>query len=245
MGKFPEVGEFVLGTVKSVNPNSAFIQLENYDAEGMVHISEISKSWVRDIRRHVKKGQLVVVKVLNVNPSKGHVSLSLKRVSPSQKREVLRSYKLKKRSKNFLSFLKKDLKMSDGDVEKKVAQPLKSEFGSVYAGFEAALIQPDKLKEAIPDYVKAVTKIAEKNIEIKEFTMKLPLILKSNAGDGVNQIKKALESTDLNVSYISAPKYVLCMETKDPKEGEKKLRKEAEKIIDKLNSLGGKGSIEE
>ncbi len=245
MKKFPEVGEFVVGTVKTVNPNSAFIKLENYDLEGMVHISEISSSWIRDIRRHVKKGQLVVAKVIRVDPSRGFVGLSLKRVAPNQKKDVLQSYKLEKRSKNFLSFIAKSMKLSEDEVEKKVGKPLRDEFGSVYAGFEVALVEPERIKSLLPKYADIITKVAKKNIKIKEFTMKLRIRLSSNAGDGIDRIKKALEKTKLDVSYVSAPEYVLSLKTKDPKRGERVLHEEAEKIIAEMKSFGGEGSIVE
>jgi len=242
--KFPEVGELVLCKVKTVNPNSVFVTLEN-GLEGMIHISEISSRWVRDIRRVVKKDQTLVVKVLRVDEERGHISLSLKRVTPKQKKDFLQGFKMEERAKNFLKLVGKELKMSESDVQKIIARPLNDEFGSVYAGFEAALKEPEVLMKLLPKYFKTIEKVAKKNIKIKEFYMKLKLQLRSVAPDGVKKIKTALRETKLDVKYVSAPTYVLTLKTRDPKKGEKILREDASKIIKKLESLGGEGSFEE
>ena len=39
---FPDEGEIVLCTVTKINPNSVFVNVDDYDKGGMVHISEIS-----------------------------------------------------------------------------------------------------------------------------------------------------------------------------------------------------------
>jgi len=44
----PEIGEFVIGTVLRVTPYGAYIALDEYNnIEGLLHISEISSSWVK------------------------------------------------------------------------------------------------------------------------------------------------------------------------------------------------------
>ena len=39
----PQMGEFVICKITRINPNSAFAILEEYDKEGMVHISEVKR----------------------------------------------------------------------------------------------------------------------------------------------------------------------------------------------------------
>ncbi len=46
--------------------------------EGLLHVSEISSSWIRNIRDFVREGQKMVLKVLRVDLEKGHIDLSLR-----------------------------------------------------------------------------------------------------------------------------------------------------------------------
>ncbi|MHA1382393.1 MAG: S1 RNA-binding domain-containing protein [Candidatus Helarchaeota archaeon] len=67
--EWPDVGELVVGTVVRVERHGAYVILDEYmKKEGLIHISEISSSWIRNIRRFVREKQKVVARVLRVNP---------------------------------------------------------------------------------------------------------------------------------------------------------------------------------
>ncbi len=72
-----EVGKIYDGKVKGITNYGAFVEIEN-GVTGMVHISEISNTFVSEIREHLTENQEVKVKVLNVT-EEGKISLSIKR----------------------------------------------------------------------------------------------------------------------------------------------------------------------
>lgn len=72
------VGEILEGRVTGLTKFGAFVSLPE-DQVGMVHISEVSTTYVKDIGDFLEKGQTVKVKVLNVDEN-GKISLSLKQV---------------------------------------------------------------------------------------------------------------------------------------------------------------------
>ena len=76
-----EVGAIVEGKVTGLTNFGAFISLEG-NTTGMVHISEISNSYVKDIKEHLSEGQQVKVKVLNIGAD-GKISLSIKQADPA------------------------------------------------------------------------------------------------------------------------------------------------------------------
>ena len=47
--RIPESGEIVVGLVTKVFAHGAFVRLEGYDADVMIHISEISPKWIKNI----------------------------------------------------------------------------------------------------------------------------------------------------------------------------------------------------
>ena len=69
-------GTIMEGTVRSIANFGAFINLPE-GKTGLVHISEVSSSYVTDIRQHLTEGQAVKVKLLNTD-DRGRLSLSIK-----------------------------------------------------------------------------------------------------------------------------------------------------------------------
>lgn len=71
------LGEVLEGKVKTITKFGAFVTLPE-NRTGMVHISEVANTYVKEIRDHLTEGQTVRVKVLAVD-EKGKISLSIKR----------------------------------------------------------------------------------------------------------------------------------------------------------------------
>ena len=79
-----EIGTIVDGKVIGITKFGAFVEIEN-GVTGLVHISEISDAYVTDVSDFLKQGDIVKVKVLNVDKNK--LSLSIKQVNPQTKTE--------------------------------------------------------------------------------------------------------------------------------------------------------------
>ena len=80
------VGDVLEGKVTGLTSFGAFVELGG-GKTGMVHISEVSNSYVKDIKECLKEGQEVKVKVLSIS-DEGKISLSIKRTMepPPQER---------------------------------------------------------------------------------------------------------------------------------------------------------------
>ena len=70
------VGSIVTGRVTGITKFGAFVALEG-GKSGLVHISEVSGSFVNDIHDFLTEGQEVQVKILSVSPE-GKINLSIK-----------------------------------------------------------------------------------------------------------------------------------------------------------------------
>ena len=79
-------GAVVKGTVVSIKPYGAFISLED-NVNGLLHISEITDSFVSDVNKYVKVGQSIDLKVLDIDDETNHVKLSLKAVKRNKPRK--------------------------------------------------------------------------------------------------------------------------------------------------------------
>lgn len=78
------VGNIVEGTITSVMAFGAFVDLGSNES-GLVHISELSNEYVKDINTFVKKGDRVKVKIIRVDET-GKISLSMKQAEQKQER---------------------------------------------------------------------------------------------------------------------------------------------------------------
>lgn len=79
-----EVGQIVEGKVTGITNFGVFVDLGE-GKSGLVHISEISQTYVSDVKDHVKENDVVKMKVLSISDD-GKISLSIKRAEePAQK----------------------------------------------------------------------------------------------------------------------------------------------------------------
>ena len=81
IGKVPEVGEIYEGPVVRITDFGAFVQLKE-GTDGLCHISEMAHHHVKSVSDIVKVGDLLKVKVLEVDPS-GKIRLSHKALLPA------------------------------------------------------------------------------------------------------------------------------------------------------------------
>ena len=77
-----KLGEEFSGKVTGIQPYGAFVALDD-ETQGLVHISEITYGFVKDINEFLTVGEEVQVKVLEVDEAAGKISLSIRASSRS------------------------------------------------------------------------------------------------------------------------------------------------------------------
>ena len=77
------VGNIVEGVVTGITKFGAFVKLEN-GVTGLVHISEVADSYVKEVADFLKEGDNVKVKVLSVGDD-NKIGLSIKQALPKPK----------------------------------------------------------------------------------------------------------------------------------------------------------------
>ncbi|MEM5799048.1 MAG: S1 RNA-binding domain-containing protein [Candidatus Aenigmatarchaeota archaeon] len=228
----PEYGENVLVTVKNITPNSALCSLDEYKGiEGMIHVSEVAGKWVKDIKKYVKVGKQYVAKVINVDEDKNFVFLSLKRLSKREKEQKMDEIKKEQKSEKILNLFAKKKGISLEKAYELVGFKLQEIYGDMYEGFEYALKQPEHLvKNGISEeQVKELAEAAQEFIKKKEVEIKAEIRLKFFTPNGIEKIRQLLleikNKYNLNIKYVSAPKYLIELKTNNPKQAQKELGK--------------------
>jgi predicted RNA-binding protein with RPS1 domain len=70
-------GKIVKGSITGIEKYGIFVNLDNYYS-GLIHISEISNGFVKNIRDYVDIGETIYAKVIDVDETENHVKLSIK-----------------------------------------------------------------------------------------------------------------------------------------------------------------------
>lgn len=74
-----EVGQIILGTIVNVKPYALFMEFED-GVTGLLHISEISDSFIRDIEKYGTKGDQMKVIIVSIDENNGFLRVSYKKV---------------------------------------------------------------------------------------------------------------------------------------------------------------------
>ena len=96
----PKVGDIAEGVVVKVYPCYA-IMLFDEGWTGLLHISELSNSFIHNFSGYVSVGNIYTVKVIAVNPESDNIRVSLKQMSPSDRRKAFRKKRVDPLEVNF------------------------------------------------------------------------------------------------------------------------------------------------
>lgn len=253
---YPEENDLVVCTIKKVLPYGAFAILDEYrDKEGYIHISEVASTWIKNIRDFVKEGQKTVAKVLGVNRKKGHIDLSLRRVSPSARKNKLQEWKRAQKADKLLEMSANNLGKSLEQAYEEVGFVLEKNFGEIYGALEEiTMLGEEALKGVeVPEaWIPELVRIAQENVTIPRVRIAGYVDLQCYEPGGVEVIKEGLikardegtnEDVKLEISYIGSPKYRINVEAPEYKTAEDVLRKAAERCIEAVKEYGGSGEF--
>ena len=248
--EWPEEGELIVGTVYRVVSYGAFAKLEEYSGkEAFIHISEVSSGWVKNIRDHVRENQKIVARVLRVNPKKGHVDASLKRIREDQRTKKIQQWKIEQKAEKFLELSAKSLDKNLDTAYNEIGYKIMDIYGDIYGAFETAADEDEKslIDEGIDeDWAIAITNVAKNNITPPEVHITGYVDIETYEPNGVEIVREALqaaESDDIQVQCVGAPRYRITVKSTDYILAEKALKNAAEKCIKIIEDSNGKGEF--
>lgn len=178
-----QTGDILEGTVSKITNFGAFISLPNGQS-GLVHISEVSDNYVKDINDYLSVGQHVKVIVTNVEDDK--IDLSIKRANPQEKSE-----------ETLVSGI--DAKYQVGDVVEGTVTGI-AKFGA-FIDLPGGVRGLAHISEISDDYVKNINNYLSIGQKVKAMVIGLDkdkTSLSIKQADPDNQIKSAAAGTGLN-----------------------------------------------
>src|SRR4030042_5872340 len=208
--EWPEFGDLVIATIESVMDYGAYANLDEYNKRGFLHISEISSARIRNVRDFVREKQKMVLKVLRVDVEKGHIDLSLRRVTKRERIEKIKAWKKDRKGEVLLRAVAEKVNLPLPEVYQKAGAKLEEKYG-LYEGFERAIkdgIEALTKLEIPEDIAKAMVQVAEERIKIKMVSVRGTLEIHCTKPNGVKCIqeafadaKKAQKAKDAKIEF--------------------------------------------
>ena len=251
---WPEVGDLVITTIKTIMDYGAYANLDEYNRRGFLHISEISSARIRNIRDFVRENQKLVLKVLRVDTEKGHIDLSLRRVTKRERIEKIKSWKEIRKGEALLYAIAEKTNLTKDEAQQKIGTVLEEKFG-LYQGFEKVAKEGAGVLSdlEIPDDIaKVIAQVTTDRIKIKEVKIRGIIEARCMQRNGVKCIqdafKKASKSHEVKNAkiefyVIAAPKYRVEVSADNWKRAEDLLDKVSTSVIANLTKAGGHGEF--
>lgn len=250
--EWPEIGDFVICSVENVTDYGAYVKLDEYGKKGLLHISEISSSWIKNIRNYVREGQKVVLKVLRVNEKKEQVDLSLRRVSKRSRRDKMMYWKQERKAETLLRSVAEKIGLPPEEVYKKAGALIENEYG-LYYGLEKTAQEGVGVltKIGVPEELAMdLYDIAKERIPVPMVKVKGIIELRCREPDGVKIIQdtfltalKAEKSKNVKFRtyVVAAPKYRIEVLAENYKHAEAVFKSVSENVVSNIIKAGGEG----
>lgn len=250
--EWPEVGDLVIVTVETVTDYGAYVRLDEFDKKGLLHVSEVASSWIRNIRDFVREGQKVVLKVLRVDVEKGHIDLSLRRVTKRERIEKMLSWKKERKAEALLRSVAEKAGLPIEEVYDKAGTLIENEYG-LYEGFEKAAKDGVEvlMKIGVPKELAMIfVDVAKERIRLPTVRIKGIVELHCLKPNGVEIIKEAFlnakksektRGASVRFYVVAAPKYCVEVLADNYKHAEATLQRVAESIVSNVVKAGGQG----
>jgi translation initiation factor 2 subunit 1 len=250
---YPEVGDLVVATVTRVVDYGAYVKLDEYNGvEGLIHISEVASTYVKNIRVHVREGLKLVLKVLRVSSQRAQVDLSLRRVTGREKSEKMLEWKKVRKADSIVKGAAEKLRATDDDTAK-IRDLIYEKFDNPFDAFEETIDEGEETFTTIgisEEWAKALTEVSRSKIRLERAKVTGTVELTCTKTAGVEAIRQALRTakkakktrgTTVKVYTVGSPRYRLEVRSKEITDAQATLNQAIADVLTSIKSLDGEG----
>lgn len=244
---YPEVNEIVLCTVTKIYGNTVFVELDEYEKEGVLTISEIAPGRIRNLREHVVENKKIVCKVLRTDIPQKRVDVSLRRVPIIVMKDKLEEIKKEEYADKIYTDVAKELKLTKEELFEKTYEPIFEEYRSVFEALYAIMLDNDKIKiftNLNKKEKEQFVKLINDKIKPEEALFKKKFKLKSTSIDGVDKIKFAIKNSltplkydKIDIIYLAAGEFGISIKHDDMKSADMLYTKFKQNLIEAAKQL--------
>ncbi|MFH1711421.1 MAG: hypothetical protein ABH840_03870 [Nanoarchaeota archaeon] len=214
--------DIVLCTVERIEGTTVFVKIESGE-QGTIITSEIAPGRIRNLRDYVSPGRKIVCKILKID--RPNIYLSLRRVAPKERKEVLERHE---KERNSIGILKSVL----GEKAQETVSKIRENNYSIAEFLASCKTSPETLEKVMPkDCAERVCKILQEKKE-KQVEEKRKFTLSSKKPNGISLTKEALSFCKGNceISYVAAGKFVIKIKAGDFKKANSEISQSLSEI---------------
>ena len=226
---YPRRNDFVLCEVERIEYHSVFVKLIEYkNLKGLIKISEVSPGRIRNIRDYVKEKSIIVCKVLYINYDNGLIELSLRKVNQRERREKINEMKEEQLAEKIINNVAKKLDLNVEEIYQDLFKKITKDHNSLFEAFQKYVDKTTDLDkyDINPKVLRALKEEIDKTLSPTKVTLKGKYYITSYDPEGVNIITNAFreaEDKEIEAKYEGGGTYLITLESRDFKTGEKKL----------------------
>jgi translation initiation factor 2 subunit 1 len=211
---FPDVNEIVLCKVTKIYGNTTFVDIPEYEKEGVLTISEIAPGRIRNLRDHVDEGRIIVCKVLRVDPKQNRVDVSLRRVNIQARNKKLEETKKEEYAEKIYIDVAKELGITKDELFEKTYEPIFENFETVFEALYEIMIDNEKInmfKKLKKKEKEIFLEVINNRIKPEEIVLKKKFHLTSDKSNAIVLIKEAIKNAkekikfnNIEITYLAA-----------------------------------------
>jgi translation initiation factor 2 subunit 1 len=241
----PTVGDFIVAEIDEIKDLSISTSMLEYaNINGTLMFSELSRTRIKSLSNIIKVGKIEVLEVLNVDIDKNIVELSRKRVNDEDRTLTMQQYS---QSLKVNQFVKECAIYSNMDPLKIYQDWIWQMDRDPYVVLNDCIQTGDYT--CVPDWILETVKIIlPKYITTETYRVKAHVDLNCYTVKGIRSIQEALaeyktvdSKTAISVTLVKSPTYLIVTETTDRDAGVTVIGQCVERIITKIENLGGTG----
>ncbi len=228
---YPQVNEIVLCIVRKITSNTTFVNIPEYEKEGVITISEIAPGRIRNLRNYVIEGKTIVCKVLRVDEIHRRIDVSLRRVPIKVMKDKLEEIKKESYAERVYLDIAKELSSDKDKLFEKTYEPIFENYETVFEAMYDIMLDDKKADMFIDlneNEKEVFVRIINDRIKPEEVIFKEKFELTSTNENGAwlirDSISNSLEPLNYDkfeVYYLAAGKFGVTIIHDDIKSAQK------------------------
>lgn len=221
--------------------NANTTQLEYDGIEGMILLSELSRRRIRSVQKLIRVGRNEVVVVMRVDPDKGYIDLSKRRVSAEEVVKCEEQYEKGRAVDSILTQVAKRRNVPTESLYEQVAWPLQRKYGHAYEAFKLSIQEPEVVFGPLDieaDTLAELKHTIARRLTPKPVKVRADIEVRCFAYNGIEAIRKALkagealstEAVPIKVRLVAPPLYVMSTTSTDKSAAIETMEKAVEAI---------------
>mmetsp|Transcript_7462 Transcript_7462/g.8173 ORF Transcript_7462/g.8173 Transcript_7462/m.8173 type:complete len:288 (+) Transcript_7462:22-885(+) len=246
--EFPDKDELVMVKITEVSEIGVFGKLLEYNMlDCFIPMSEISRTRIKSVQKHLKKGQTKVLQVLRVDQARGYVDLTKKYLTKEDIEDCTNSYNRAKTVYNIVNRMASVWHKPMKDLYEKVVWPLDNTYedGSFSAFRKIADDQDDILTDIDYDeqFKGELTKEIRKRLAIQPLKVVAEISITCYSERGIDDIKDALSEgffeDKVQINHRASPLYWIHTTSTEEAEARQLIVDSIKRIEDSIAKRGG------